>query len=578
MLTVVSLNTDPSITSPAAKDVAENSTSVRMLTADDAEAPPQTVTFTITGGVDMNRFEITAAGALTFKNAPDYENPIDDGGNNTYLVQVTASDGQGGTDVQDLTITVTPLNDNSPAFTSVAAVEIPENTPSTTTLLNAGATDADLPAQTVIFTLGGADAALFTLVGGVLKFVNAPDFENKLDAGGNNVYDLVITADDQNGRTTEQNVTVTVTNVAEWDYGDAPDPFGGTPGRYPTLKANGGARHIVGGLFLGAKVDIDNDGQPNAAASGDDADADGDDEDGVSLPATIVARLQARATVTASAAGKLDAWVDFNRNGIFESAERIAAGVNVAAGVNSLLFTVSETASAGTTYARFRLSSAGGLAPGGDAIDGEVEDYAVSITVVATGTARLLDDPVLSNSKVLVVMGTSGDDNLLVETSGSNIRAKRGGSNMGSFTATDVGRVAMFGLGGNDTLQVKSNVNFEVWGGDGRDTITSAGGVDLLDGGAGDDNLRAGSGNDVLRGGSGKDTLRGENGHDIVLGGTGDDQIWGGNDRDLLFGGLGTDTLRGEAGDDLLFADTTSFDAQRPGARPDPPRMDRDRS
>ena len=44
------------------------------------------------------------------------------------------------------------------------------------------------------------------------------------------------------------------------DFGDAPDPT------YATLSANDGARHVIGGLFLGAGVDPDGDGQPNVTA------------------------------------------------------------------------------------------------------------------------------------------------------------------------------------------------------------------------------------------------------------------------------------------------------------------------
>ncbi|MCU0611672.1 MAG: hypothetical protein MUE60_07795, partial [Candidatus Eisenbacteria bacterium] len=58
------------------------------------------------------------------------------------------------------------------------------------------------------------------------------------------------------------------------DLGDAPDPS------YPTLLASDGARHITGSaVYLGAGVDAELDGQPNAGATGDDL--AGDDEDGV---------------------------------------------------------------------------------------------------------------------------------------------------------------------------------------------------------------------------------------------------------------------------------------------------------
>ena len=67
----------------------------------------------------------------------------------------------------------------------------------------------------------------------------------------------------------------------EFDFGDAPDPS------YPTFLANRGAAHVVAGPKLGAAVDIDVDGQPNATAMGDDANGVGDDEDGLVLPASL---------------------------------------------------------------------------------------------------------------------------------------------------------------------------------------------------------------------------------------------------------------------------------------------------
>ncbi len=55
------------------------------------------------------------------------------------------------------------------------------------------------------------------------------------------------------------------------DYGDAPDPVNGVAGRYPTSLANDGPRHVVSDqVQLGQRIDVDANGQPNAAANGDD--------------------------------------------------------------------------------------------------------------------------------------------------------------------------------------------------------------------------------------------------------------------------------------------------------------------
>ena len=162
------------------------------------------------------------------------------------------------------------------------------------------------------------------------------------------------------------------------DLGDAPDPT------LPTLLASAGAYHTVsplslGALYLGASVDPDADGQPNAIATGDDADGS-DDEDGVVFTSGLVAGGMALLDVTASVAGSLDAWIDFDQDGAWSgAAEQIFTTMGLSPGVNRLGFSVPAGALAGDTFARFRLSTAGGLSPEGGAADGEVEDYAVSV-------------------------------------------------------------------------------------------------------------------------------------------------------------------------------------------------------
>jgi len=158
------------------------------------------------------------------------------------------------------------------------------------------------------------------------------------------------------------------------DYGDAPAP-------YPTLIANNGAYHVIHySLTLGASIDGEADGQPNSNATGDDTDGN-DDEDGVTFLNSLVRSQQATVRVNASAAGKLDAWIDFNDDGDWADAgEKIFDNTAVSAGNNDLTFTVPATATVtAQTFSRFRLSSAGGLSYTGKGNDGEVEDYQVEI-------------------------------------------------------------------------------------------------------------------------------------------------------------------------------------------------------
>ena len=85
--------------------------------------------------------------------------------------------------------------------------------------------------------------------------------------------------------------------------------------------------------------------------------------------------------------GVLDAWIDFNRDGDWlDAGERVLTNVILnksALDQNGTItfrnLTAPSWAVPGVTYARFRLSTSGGLSPTGEASAGEVEDYRVEI-------------------------------------------------------------------------------------------------------------------------------------------------------------------------------------------------------
>jgi FG-GAP-like repeat len=111
------------------------------------------------------------------------------------------------------------LNDIAPTITSngggdTATISIAENITAVTAVM---ATDPDA-GQTLSYSIsGGADAAKFTIgsLTGVLSFVTAPNFELPTDAGGNNVYDVIVQASDGLGGIDTQALAVTVTDVVE---------------------------------------------------------------------------------------------------------------------------------------------------------------------------------------------------------------------------------------------------------------------------------------------------------------------------------------------------------------------------
>ncbi|MBK6744801.1 MAG: cadherin domain-containing protein [Hydrogenophilales bacterium] len=198
--------------------VDENTLAVMVVTASDADQPPQTMIYSIVGGADAARFQIDAStGTLAFIVAPDYELPTDTGGNNVYDLTVQVSDGNGLVDTQTISVLVTAVNDNAPVITSdgggaSAALSVAENTAGVTTVV---AGDADLPTQTLSYSIvGGADAARFQIDAntGVLSFVAAPGYDAPADVGGDNVSDGVAQVSD-GSLTATQSIAVTATSV-----------------------------------------------------------------------------------------------------------------------------------------------------------------------------------------------------------------------------------------------------------------------------------------------------------------------------------------------------------------------------
>jgi hypothetical protein len=160
-----------------------------------------------------------------------------------------------------------------------------------------------------------------------------------------------------------------------FDFGDAVNRDIGATGQFPTSLAQNGARHIVvPGFQLGDRVDAEDDARLYQAASGDDSDNLNDDDGVPSFQFLVAGRVDSLA-ITASAPGRLDAWIDFNSDGDWDDqGEQVAANAAWGQGTFPLTIPTPGDATPGWTVGRFRFSSSGGLAPTGPAFDGEVED------------------------------------------------------------------------------------------------------------------------------------------------------------------------------------------------------------
>ena len=216
----------------------------------------------------------------------------------------------------------------------------------------------------------------------------------------------------------------------EIDYGDA-------PASYHTLIGDNGARHVthatdssLAEYYLGAGVDAEDDGRPSADAKGDDG-WFSDDEDGVSIRSHWLPGGEVQLVVTASLPGYLTGWVDYDADGNFgdefgvvDREEQLRftdenlvsdESILLQAGENRLTITVPDTVTLGDTIARFRFSTLDDLNYLGSAPDGEVEDYAITITTDKPGVVITATDS--SND---VIEGGTGDTYSVVLTARPN--------------------------------------------------------------------------------------------------------------------------------------------------------------
>jgi len=186
--------------------------SAATLLANDREFDGDAIAITEVSGTSAAGATVSFAGGTITYDPGTLFDALGEGETATDTFTYLVDDGKGGTDTATVTVTITGRND-APALIAPEAVTYAENGTDPVAIIAA----SDVEGDTVTLTLAGADAALFTLdaATGALHFNAAPDYEAPADAGGDNVYDLTIVADDGNGGITEQALTVTVTDVEE---------------------------------------------------------------------------------------------------------------------------------------------------------------------------------------------------------------------------------------------------------------------------------------------------------------------------------------------------------------------------
>ena len=205
-VTVGDVDEMPELTGETSIDYAENGTgAVATYSARDPEG--EEISWSL-AGTDAGAFEGSDGGVLTFREAPDHEQPVDANGNNEYVVTVVASDGNPLLDARlPVKVTVKDVNEPVTLTGGPATPAVPEHAGTSVATYVA----FDPEGARLGWSLAGRDAGDFQISdGGVLSFRVEPDYEAR------SVYSLSVSVSDGvTANTATQNVTVTVENVEE---------------------------------------------------------------------------------------------------------------------------------------------------------------------------------------------------------------------------------------------------------------------------------------------------------------------------------------------------------------------------
>ena len=238
-------------------------------------------------GTDPNSFDINrSTGQITVKTSDD--DPLDYEADDEYIVTVTATDPSTASTSTKVTINILDMKEapklaKATATANLAAIEVEENTATTSALSTYTATDdeddAANPEPVLKWKLSGADKDMFQICEGIidgagtpcdsdesdfagdedvvhLRFKEVPDFE----ARSNSVYNVTVEVTDSDDMTTTRNVAVTVTNKD--DDGKVTlsnvQPEVGTPITATLTDPDGGVTDVTWQWYSGAEnSDVD---------------------------------------------------------------------------------------------------------------------------------------------------------------------------------------------------------------------------------------------------------------------------------------------------------------------------------
>ncbi|BAZ45946.1 hypothetical protein NIES4102_29740 [Chondrocystis sp. NIES-4102] len=205
---------------------------------------------------------------------------------------------------------------------------------------------------------------------------------------------------------------------------------------------------------------------------------------------------------------------------------------------------------------------------GNDRIQGGTENdtfygYAGNDTLIGGAGNDYLDggdgdDSLYGGAGNDTLIGGAGTDRI-VETANTNFTITNTQLiGLGTDTISQIEVASLKGGIGNNNFNglAVTQLNLNLDGDAGNDTLIGGAKSDILLGRTGNDRLEGRNGNDKLYGHENNDTLYGGNGNDYLDGGDGDDSLYGGAGNDTLIGGAGTDRIVEIADTNFTITDT----------------------
>jgi VCBS repeat-containing protein len=553
----------------ATVSIAENTTAVTTVHATDADN--QTIHYAIAGGADQARFQIDPlTGALAFVTPPDFEAPADADGNNSYVVQVRATDGV-LSDLQTITVNVT--NQNGIVRSGTALPDVLIGTPEADTLSGLGGNDQ-------IFGLAGDD----TLNGGVGN--------DLIDGGaGNDMLDGGTGADNMTGGAGDDiyivdNAGDVVTEGANQGTDEVHSSVSYTLGadvENLTLTTSLlGSANINGiGNALDNIITGNNGNNSLAGGGGDDALNGGGGADLLDGGAGNDRLDGGNGADTMTGGQGNDVYVVDNARDVVNE--------NPNQGIDEVIASVDTTL--GANLENLTLTGRGNIDGTGNALDNVISGNGGNNTLAGGAGHDTLDggggdDTLDGGSGADAMAGGTGDDTYVVDNAADTV-TERLNQGIDAVLAS-----VTFALGANiENLTLTGSANINGSGNALDNTLTGNIGDNVLDGGAGADRMEGGAGDDLylvdnagdrvmegahhgldqviasvtftLGGNVENLTLVGNanidgigNGLDnVIIGNSGSNTLLGGGGDDRLDGGAGADTLVGATGDDTYIVD-----------------------